>query len=84
MAYKQVWDTADPATRSAWTASRKMSTEEDVQRMEELLQAQLGCNPQSSLGLDDLRHRENPIVRVLLKKDAHECSTGHRIKSKHG
>jgi hypothetical protein len=38
MAYKQTWGTADPATRRAWAAIRKMKTEEEVQRVEELLQ----------------------------------------------
>jgi hypothetical protein len=38
MAYKQAWDSADPATRRAWTAIYKMNTEENVQRVEELMQ----------------------------------------------
>ena len=81
-AYMQAWDTADPATRRAWTAIRKMNTEEDVQRLEGLLQGP----PRRALkvaGLNEvLGHPENPILRVMLKKDAHECSTGHRIKSR--
>ena len=82
MAYAQAWDSADPATLRAGTAIRKMSTEEEVQCVEELLQGRPRRNAQSSPGLNDvLRHPENPILRVLLKKDAHECSTGHRIKS---
>jgi hypothetical protein len=79
MAYKQAWETADPATRRAWTAIRKMSTEEEMQRVEELLQSRPRLNTQSSLAPNAvLRHLENPILRTLLKKDAHECSTGHR------
>jgi hypothetical protein len=85
MAYTQAWDTADPATQRAWTAIRKMNTEEEVQRVEELLQGRSRRSTQSSLGFNDVvRHPENPILRVLLKKDVHECSTGHRIKLRNG
>jgi len=81
MAWTQAWDTADPATRRTWTAVRKMSTEQEMQRVEELLQGRPRRNTQSSLGFNDVpRHPENPILRALLKKDAHECATGHRIQ----
>ena len=81
MAYTQAWDTSDPATRRAWTAIRQMNTEEEVQRVEELLQGPPRRDTQSSLGLNHLlQHLENPILRVLLKKDAHESSTGHRVQ----
>jgi hypothetical protein len=75
MAYAQAWDSADPATRRAWTAIRKMSTEEEVQCVEELLQGRPRRNTQ---------HFGNSIQRILLKKDAHERNTGHRIKSGNG
>jgi hypothetical protein len=90
-AYAQVWDTADPAMRRAWTAIRKMSTEEEAQRVDELLQSWPGFNRQNSIGQTSLginhvlpQYPDNPILRVLWKKAAHECQTGHRIKSGKG
>ena len=80
MAYAQACDRADSATRRVWTAIRKMSTEEEVQWVEELLHGRPRRKTQGALGLND-GLPENPILRVLLKKDAHESSTGHRIKS---
>jgi hypothetical protein len=54
MAYKQAWDSADPATRRAWTAIYKMNTEEDVQRVEELMQDRPHRTSKLPDGLDEV------------------------------
>jgi DNA-binding SARP family transcriptional activator len=71
IAYVQAWDNADPATRQGWTAIYRirMRTEEDLQRVEELLQDRRRHKTQSSFKPNEVvRHRENPILRAWLKK----------------
>ena len=82
MAYADAWDSADPHTRRAWSAIRKMKTEDDVQRVEELLLSKPPRDFRGPLEINAMLRwlKQNPILLALQKKDAHETRTGHKVR----